>query len=105
TGQTLTKVSAFGMRYDLNLISNFTFFLDDPVHDDQQEQGDHRFVSGAKMFQRRITQWGRYSVQNTYGVQVRNDHIGNVALYHTMARTRLGARSNDAANVTSRGVS
>jgi outer membrane receptor protein involved in Fe transport len=56
------------------------------------------------VFQRRITHWGRYSVQNTYGVQVRNDHIGNVALYHTDARTRLGARSNDAANVTSGGV-
>ena len=104
TGQALTKVIAFGMLYDLDLVSNFTFFLDDPVHGDQQEQVDHRFASGAKVFQRRLSHWGQYSVQNTYGVQVRNDHVGDVALYHTEARTRLGARSRDAANVTSGGV-
>jgi len=104
TGQTLTKITAFGMVYDLNLISNFTFFLDDPVHGDQQEQVDRRFASGVKAFQRRVTHWGRHTVQNTFGAQVRNDHIGTVALYHTEARTRLDARSNDAVMVTSGGL-
>jgi hypothetical protein len=104
TGQVLTKVTAFGLLYNLDLVSNFTFFLDDPVHGDQQEQVDHRFASGVKAFQRRIARWGRYSVQNTYGAQVRNDRIGTVALYHTEARARLGTRSNDAAVVTSGGL-
>ena len=49
-GNTLTKIQAFGLGYDLNLISNFTFFLDDPVHGDQQEQVDHRFVTGVRAF-------------------------------------------------------
>ena len=32
-----------------NLFSNFTYFLDDPVHGDQFEQADHRFITGAKV--------------------------------------------------------
>jgi hypothetical protein len=58
TGMTLSKVTAYGIGYDLELISNFTFFLDDPVHGDQKDQVDHRFVSGVKAFQRRIGHWG-----------------------------------------------
>jgi len=104
SGQALTKVTAYALRYDLDLFSNFTFFLNDPVRGDQQEQLDRRFVSGGKAFQRRITHWGKYSVQNTYGVQVRNDHIGAVALYHTEARLRLGTKSNDSAAVTTGGI-
>jgi hypothetical protein len=42
-----------GHRYDLNLISNFTFYLDDPLHGDQREQVDHRFVTGVRAFQKR----------------------------------------------------
>ena len=101
---TLTKVTAFGIAYDLDLISNFTFFLDDPVHGDQQEQVDHRFVSGAKISHRRLTRWGGHAVQNTVGVQLRNDAIPEVALYHTEQRVRIETRTKDAALVTTAGV-
>jgi outer membrane receptor protein involved in Fe transport len=104
TNATLTKVTAYGIAYDLDLISNFTFFLDDPVHGDQQEQVDHRFVSGAKLSHRRLTRWGGHAVQNTVGIQLRNDSIPEVALYHTEKRVRLETRTNDAALVTSAGV-
>jgi outer membrane receptor protein involved in Fe transport len=104
TNATLTKVTAYGIKYDLDLISDFTFFLDDPVHGDQIEQVDHRFVSGAKISHRRLTRWGGHAVQNTFGVQLRNDSIPEVALYHTEQRVRLDTRSNDAALVTSAGV-
>jgi hypothetical protein len=99
-----TRVTAYGIAYDLDLISNFTFFLNDPVHGDQQEQVDRRFVSGAKMVHRRRTRWGGNLVQNTFGMQIRNDNISNVALYHTEARTRLETRTYDAALVTSGGL-
>lgn len=104
TGSVLTKVTAFGIGYDLNLISNFTFFLDDPVHGDQQQQIDHRFASGAKVFQRRNGRWRDHAVQNTYGVQIRNDNIGQVGLFHTVARQRLDTRSDASAVVTSAGL-
>ena len=84
-----TKVVAYGIGYDLNLFSNFTFFLDDPDHGDQFHQADHRFVGGAKVSHRRIGRWGDREVQNTLGVQIRHDDITNVALYHTEARQAL----------------
>ena len=101
---TLTKITAFGLAYDLDLISNFTFFLDDPVHGDQFEQVDHRFVTGAKLSHRRLTRWKGRVAQNTFGVQLRNDNIPEIALFHTEKRARLDTRSKAAALVTSAGV-
>ena len=101
---TLTKVTAFGLAYDLDLISNFTFYLDDPVHGDQIEQVDHRFVTGARVSQRRLGRWYGHAVQNTFGVQLRNDRIPEVALYHTERRVRLDTRSSADVTVTSGGV-
>ncbi len=100
----VTKVSAFGLVYDLHLISNFTFFLDDPLHGDQQEQVDHRYTTGVRVSHRRLSHWGRREMQNTFGAQVRNDAIPTVALYHTEARTRLDVRTDSSARVTSAGV-
>jgi outer membrane receptor protein involved in Fe transport len=100
----LTKITAYGIRYDLDLISNFTFYLDDPVRGDQQEQVDHRFVTGARVLHRRQGKWRAYSMQNTVGVQVRNDYIPEVALYHTASRDRLETRSRSSALVTSGGA-
>ncbi len=93
SSSTLTKVTAYGIGYNLNLFSNFTFYLDDPVHGDQHEQADHRFVTGVKVMHKRQTRWHGHIVQNTLGVQVRNDDIANVALYHTEARARLSTES------------
>ena len=103
-GQTLTKIQAFGLGYDLGLISNFTFFLDDPVRGDQREQVDHRFVSGARAFQKRQTRWGGRPVENTIGVQFRNDDVMQNALYHTESRERLETVNDASALVTSAGV-
>jgi outer membrane receptor protein involved in Fe transport len=104
TNATLTKVTAYGIAYDLDLISNFTFFLNDPEHGDQQEQVDHRFVSGARLSHRRLARWGGHAAQNTVGVQLRNDNIPDVSLYHTEGRARIETRTRNAALVTSAGV-
>ena len=99
-----TRVTAYGIGYDLDLFSNFTYDLNDPVHGDQLEQSDHRVITGAKVAHRRLTRWGDHSVQNTVGVQVRNDDITNVGLYHTEARVRLETRSQDTVLETTGGV-
>ena len=96
-----TKIAAYGIGYDLNLFSNFTFLLDDPVHGDQFHQADHRFVSGARASYRRLDRWGPREVQNTLGVQFRNDDIANVGLYHTQARRLLATIRQDAVMQTS----
>jgi outer membrane receptor protein involved in Fe transport len=100
----VTRITGYAIAYHLDLISNFTFFLNDPVHGDQQEQVDRRFVTGVRASHRRLARWHGHSVQNTVGVQVRNDDIPDVALYHTQARTRLETRSRAAAVVTSGGA-
>jgi hypothetical protein len=98
-----TKVTAFGIASDLNLFSNFTYYLDDPENGDQFRQADHRFVSGARVSHRRIARWAGHAVQNTFGVQLRNDNITNVGLYHTSARRPLEIVREDAVVQTSAG--
>src|SRR5207249_2629225 len=69
------KATAYGVGSELNLFSNFTFFLDDPVHGDQFHQVDRRFVTGGSVSYRRINQWASRHMQTTLGMQVRNDDI------------------------------
>jgi hypothetical protein len=96
-----TRVVAYGIGYDLNLFSNFTYFLDDPQRGDQFHQADHRFVSGARASYKRLARWGGREVQNTVGLQFRNDDIANVGLYHTEARRLLETIRQDAVVQTS----
>jgi hypothetical protein len=98
---TVTRASAYGIAYNLNLFSNFTYFLDDPVRGDQFQQADHRFVTGGRVSQRRLTRWHGRSVQNTYGAQVRNDDIPTVGLYHTERRQPLATVRQDGVLQTS----
>jgi hypothetical protein len=100
-GSATTRLTAYGIGYDLSLFSNFTFFLDDPVRGDQFQQADHRFVSGGRMTHRRLDMWGGRPVQNTFGIQIRNDDITNVGLYHTEARTLIDTVRQDAVVQTS----
>lgn len=80
-GNAATKVSGYGIAYDLDLFSNFTYDLDDPERGDQFQQADHRFVSGAKVTHRRLATWRDRSMQNTFGALVRHDAITPVGLY------------------------
>ena len=85
-----THVSLYALHYDLDLFSNFTYFLDDPVHGDQIEQQDRRWIEGGKATQTwHHDLFGRPST-TTLGLDVRNDDIHN-GLYHTEDRTRLSA--------------
>lgn len=92
---SVTRATAYGFRYDLNLFSNFTYFLDDPENGDQFEQADSRFVAGGRVTHRCLGEWRGRTIQHTIGGQVRNDDIGTVGLYHTRARTRLGTIRED----------
>lgn len=85
-----TRVTAYGLHYDLDLFSDFTYFLEDPVHGDQIEQHDDRFVSGVQATHTLFGDLLGIQSQNTIGVQVRNDNIDN-GLYHTEAHVRLSA--------------
>ena len=102
--RTQTRVSAYGLRYRLNLFSNFTYFLDDPERGDQFEQNDRRTVVGATATQRRRGQLFGRAAEITLGTVVRHDRIGEVGLYHTAARVRLETVRADAVRQTSNAV-
>ena len=80
-------------RYKLDLFSNFTYFLDDPVHGDQFEQADQRWVYGGSLT-RRWTPIDGWSFRT--GGSVRVDDIGKVGLYRTTARARREIVRQDA---------
>jgi len=83
-----TKLVVYGFYYDLDLFSDFTYFLTDPVRSDQFEQNDGRWVAGLDARHTIFSQWFGRKVENTFGLQVRNDWIHN-GLYQTENRVRV----------------
>src|SRR5205823_1254325 len=53
-----TKVMAYGFYYDLNLFSDFTYFLTDTNRGDQFEQADRRWVAGLNASHSFSQRWG-----------------------------------------------
>ena len=87
------RVHAYGQYYQLDLFSNFTFFLNDPVNGDEIEQSDrHRTVLGLDTsYERRDTPLG-IPLKSSAGFQFRSDRmrvvLANVADRHLLARTQ-----------------
>lgn len=91
----------YAVDYDLNLWSNFTFFLDDPVNGDQFEQVDKRRVYGADIARRVQSTLGGYPVMHGFGLQTRRDAIDEIGLHRTVERQRLGTVRRDAVDESS----
>lgn len=92
-----TQVMAYGFYYYLNLFSDFTYYLDDPVKGDQFEQQDSRFVFGIDARHTLLNSWFGRKVENTFGLQVRNDWVHN-GLYRTENRARTDKNDINACN-------
>jgi Carboxypeptidase regulatory-like domain/TonB dependent receptor/TonB-dependent Receptor Plug Domain len=83
-----TKIALYAFRYDLDLFSDFTYYLTDPAGGDQFEQSDRRWVVGLDARHTIFSQWFSRRVANTFGLQVRNDWVHN-GLYQTENRVRV----------------
>jgi TonB dependent receptor-like, beta-barrel/Carboxypeptidase regulatory-like domain/TonB-dependent Receptor Plug Domain len=83
-----TKIMAYGFYYGLDLFSDFTYYLTDPTRGDQFEQKDRRWVGGLDAHHTIFSQWFGRRVENTFGLEVRNDWIHN-GLYQTEDRLRV----------------
>ena len=90
----LTSVSAYVIRYDFNLISNFTYFLDDPVNGDQFEQQDERWISGLGLDHRWSGHLGAAHADTAVGLDLRCDDIAN-GLYRTTDLVRTSTTRQD----------
>ena len=103
-GETSTRITAFGMRYGLNLLQNFTYFLANPVDGDQFEQVDRRTSVGVKLTQRRLREFLGRPVEWMIGTQSRHDDAGVIGLYDTVRQRRTSTVREDALRQTSLGL-
>lgn len=89
-GDVVTKANVFGIYYDLDLFSNFTYFLDYPDRSDQFEQAEKRWIIGGNL----ARTWEKRSVFGheadfTLGLQTRHDLIDGIGLWRTEQRERF----------------
>jgi len=92
-----TKITAYGFYYDLDLFSDFTYYLADRVRGDQFEQRDRRWVAGLDAHHTIFSEWFGRRVENTFGLQVRNDWIHN-GLYQDENRVRVDKTDSGTGN-------
>jgi outer membrane receptor protein involved in Fe transport len=97
------EVDAYLIRYKLNLFSNFTYYLDRD-EGDQFEQADSRTIVGIHPRATFFGKLGSFDTVNRIGLQGRFDDIGQVALYDTVARQRVGPTSDDKVRQGSVGI-
>ena len=98
-GRTTTRANAYAGFYDLDLFSNFTFYLDSFARGDtlgdQFEQKDHRWFLGGELARDwRFDALGQEQ-RFTLGVQLRTDIITGLGLYNTSQRQRWNTVRQD----------
>jgi len=82
-----SRIAAYVFYYDMDLFSDFTYFLVDHNRGDQFEQQDRRWVGGFDAHHTVFSTWFGRKMSNTFGLQLRNDWINN-GLYRTENRRR-----------------
>ncbi len=101
-GHVRTFASAYGIHYDMNLWSNFTYYLEDEVEGDQFEQADRRQSYGltfGKIFY--YQQLFGKQTSHALVLQSRWDRVDTLGLYHTKERQRLSTTREDRADIVS----
>lgn len=85
------KSKAYMTKYDFELFSNFTFFLEDPVNGDQIKQYENRTIIGAETAYERSFHVGDHDSQFKYetGLGFRYDDVNDVELSRTLNRDSI----------------
>ena len=102
TDEHVLRWNAYAIDYQLNLWSNFTYYLDDPVLGDQLEQVDNRTILGGAYHHH----WNpaAYPVEHRWGAELRSDAIDTVGLYRTQRRQRMSGIREDTVKERSVGL-
>jgi outer membrane receptor for monomeric catechols len=103
-GPSSLRGTGFLLRNSLNLFSNFTYFLDDPDNGDQFEQAERRTAAGGRLTYRRLGHFFERHTESAIGVQLRQDWLDPVGLYHTAGQQRLSTTREDRVDQTMAGV-
>lgn len=84
----LVQVRLWGSQEQLQLFNDFHFFELDPVHGDEIEQDDRRWLAGGDFRWEHREAVGPVGVKTTVGLETRSDTI-ELRLRHVERRTRL----------------
>ncbi len=101
---SVIRLNVYAIYYRLNLFSNFTYFLDDPVNGDQFNQRDRRGVAGASLVRSGAVSWGGRKTEGSAGVQVRHDAVGELSLRHASKRELIDVVRDDEVQESSAGI-
>ncbi|MCR9106537.1 MAG: TonB-dependent receptor [Gammaproteobacteria bacterium] len=97
------SAAAYVIDYRMQLWSNFTYLLDDPVAGDQFEQFDNRTIwGGSGQFHWNAGQQDQF--KHRVGAELRYDDIDAVGLYQTQQRQRIDTTREDAVEESSIGL-
>lgn len=102
--QSAFEMNAYMVQSSLDLYSNFSYFLNDPVNGDQFNQREQRRMAGLNVSRTWFSTWAGLDVQNKLGVQTRYDRLSPVGLYNTVARQRLATIREDQVKEASIGL-
>ena len=103
-GSAQSKANVWWLQSSLNLWSNFQYCLNNGCPPgDQFKQAERRQAGGFSASHAMFERWAGFEVENSFGLQVRVDHLSPVGLYATSARETLFTVSED--KVTQRSLS
>lgn len=88
------RASAYAISYRLDLFSNFTYALDNPVDGDQFLQRDRRSVFGGTLSRLWVGKLGALPMTNELGLQARHDRI-RVGLFDSVERQVTNTTRDD----------
>jgi outer membrane receptor protein involved in Fe transport len=76
----------FLSKYDFKLVSNFTFFLNDPINGDQITQSESRNIYGSN--NRYLNNWDLFGLKASteFGAGFRFDQVDDIRLSRTLQR-------------------
>jgi len=100
TKDSEAKVMLYAVYYDLDLYSNFTYYLSDPERGDQIRQKEIRSVTGGKASYKLKSEIFGLHMDNTVGVHTRRDYVQN-ELNHTESLYQLEALKTNRLIITS----
>lgn len=86
---TFLKSNAFYSKYEFELYSNFTFFLEDPINGDQIKQKENRSIYGMNAELNKKVKNNNWDVLFQLGVGFRADATADTELSHTLNRSTI----------------
>jgi hypothetical protein len=98
------EFNIYAVKSKLDLYSNFTYFLNNPIDGDQFNQNEHRKMAGFNIAKTWFANLSGFDMQNKIGLQTRYDVLSPVALYKTVARQRTSFIRSDKVKEGSAGI-